>query len=106
VPESFPLGVLPLKGPLTETELLIVFTEFPPPELVVLCVTETEFACCCLPESGSGTGRDGMMGICDGLWAHKKVAESVRLRVKMRRLVRGGNCLKGTVGEAMLFISN
>jgi hypothetical protein len=53
VPESLPFEVLPLKGPLTATELLIVFTVFPPPELVVPCVTETELVCSCLPEPGA-----------------------------------------------------
>lgn len=68
------------------------------PEVVVLCVTETELGCSCLPDSGSGAARDGMMGISDGLCANRKVAERISPRARMRKLVHGGNCLEGMVG--------
>jgi hypothetical protein len=35
------------------------------------------------------------MGICDGLWAHRKVAEKIRLKAKTPRLAPGVNCLNG-----------
>jgi hypothetical protein len=87
------------------TELLIVFTEFPPPELVVLCVTETELDRSCPPDSGSGAGREGTMGACDGLWVQREVPEKTRPMTRVRRIDPSGNCLEAVIGAAMLLIS-
>jgi hypothetical protein len=46
-----------------------------------------------------------MMGTSDGLWARRKVAEKIRLRITMLRLTQRGNCLKSMVAKTMLLIS-
>src|SRR3978361_1549388 len=56
------------------TELLMVMTEFAPPELVVCCDTVTSPDCGDLPEMGNWTTRDGAMGISEGLCPQREMA--------------------------------